>query len=133
MEHHARRFDDALAEFKRSLEARPGNFGPSDRPPGGPGHDAGTSAPRPTSHGGNALGKNPRSNRANRGAGAAHRQAGTWFSDHFKVSPLTAVIIVMVAVVAFQQAGRQIDRRNSMKPEITRLLFAPGMTGERGL
>jgi len=45
---------------------------------------------------------------------------------------MNALIVLLVAVAVFQLVAYRIDNK-AKQPEFTRLLFAPGMTGERGL
>ena len=131
MDPHARTLDDALADALRALEARPRNPGPSFGPSGRPGHSSGGDTT------GNQAGTANRHTGGTNAAQARHHSpvASRGLPARFtlKVDPLTAVILVLVAVVSFQQVAARIDRHSQGQPTLTRLLFAPNLTGERGL
>lgn len=134
MDPHARSLDDALAGVARALEARssprrdaareyrPGGVRPQEQsigPGKGLGSSPGSSNGRDT-HGSNAA--KARHHWVVAGRNLPARSA-------FKIDPLTAVIVALVGVVAFQQVSARIDRAHG-NPQMIKLVY-PGAEGLR--
>jgi len=131
MDTHARTLDDALANLKRSLEARPGDFGPSDRPSGGQGHVTRNQAGARSPNGINANGKNTRSNRHSDRVVADHLQARRSIEVFRFV--MWGAVAVSVGIAGFRLLDEARQRHDRQQPTLTRLLFAPPALGDRGL
>lgn len=120
-----------LEVVARSFAERPRSHIVSDRAPGNPRDKLGKrlgDTPGDRIHG-NAYGQSASraaQNRVDWRARIAGTPTRTW-GDVLSQAPLTAVIIMLVVVVSFQQFSRAIDRRDGAHPVMTRLLFAPGL------
>ena len=125
MDPHARTLDDALADLKRAIAARPGNPSHAPGPSGGPGIDPRARPPSRTEHGRNPGGSNANKARHHWPVASGNLPARL----AVKIDPLTAVMVVLGIIVGFQQVSARIDRAHG-SPQLIKLVF-PSAEGLR--